>query len=78
MDIEKYTKGFNHGYVIKKYQPELYNKLIKTSIKNNYLQGLEDGGNELQREKIKTLTRLQQLKNLDQSKDRGLDQGIEL
>lgn len=46
MNTEKYIKGFNHRYIIKKYNPELYNRIVQTT-ENDYIHGIKDGGYEL-------------------------------
>lgn len=65
----KMLKGFNAGYLLSKYEPELLRKLMESFNKNHsYLQGLKLGSQQYDKE-----TLLNQLKNHDRSKDTEID-----
>lgn len=70
-----YVLGFNHGYTISKYLPDLITQIVKQlSPINDYLSGFFSGKEEyeLELEQVQ-LNELKQLHN--QSKD--LEQGLE-
>ena len=59
---KQFTKGFNNGYLIAKYQPDLFAKLEKNmDSSNEYVQGLLFGKKEHYFEK-----NIVQLENLKQ------------
>ena len=63
---EKYIMGFNHGYYLKKYKPELLNSLLKSTSQNIYLQGIHDGVKDLDRQTSKSrLNELNKTKNFN-------------
>lgn len=64
---EKYIKGFNHGYYLKKHKPELLKSILQSKSENDYFKGLNDGSKVLEKERIKN--RLQELKKKNISKD---------
>lgn len=47
---------------------------MQTTSKNDYMHGIKDGGYERDKANTKAFSRLQQLKNLENSRDRNLDQ----
>lgn len=48
---EQFTKGFNDGYLMGKYEPELYEKVKKPEkIEQPYFSGLDKGYRQCQRE----------------------------
>ena len=81
-----YEKGFNHGYLIEKYQPKFAKAIGKEmgSLKE-YSEGFNAGRAEYEKEKAKTklsakenplkstLKDKQQLKTSSKSKDKGLE-----
>jgi hypothetical protein len=73
----KYLRGFNHGYIMAKYLPDLLVKLVNDlSPTSEYLLGLFSGKKEYEIEKLHNhLNELSQLRK--QSKDRKLDLGLE-
>ena len=51
---KKFTKGFNAGYLIAKYEPELVAKIVKLpNDKSDYFKGIVSGKQEYDMEKIK-------------------------
>ena len=47
----KYIKGFNQGYDLKKYHPELFGRLLGAMQNNgDYKQSLTDGGKQFEKE----------------------------
>ena len=71
---KEYIKGFNHGYFLAKYKPELIKKIIITKNQNDYIKGLNDG--EIIFKKSKMKSRFQELKNIHARKNR--EQGKDL
>jgi len=70
-----YVMGFNQGYKLAKFQPELVEKLqISLSEGIEYERGLIDGIKELQREKEKGRT--EELNNLRESKGQEQDKDL--
>jgi len=68
-----YVKGFNDGYKLAKFQPELFEKLKESlSQDNEYDTGILAGAEQWQQEKEK-----QRLAELDQLGDREPEQEIE-
>lgn len=49
----EYLKGFNQGYTIAKFKPELIESLIKADEKSLQGQGMADGYKEFLLEKVK-------------------------
>lgn len=51
---ENYLKGFNHGYFLQKYEPDLLHDILKTpQVDHDYVAGLTDGKGELDKEVLK-------------------------
>jgi len=51
---ENYLKGFNHGYFLQKYEPDLLHDILKTpQVDHEYVAGLTDGKSELDKEVLK-------------------------
>lgn len=71
MNTEKYIKGFNDGFILKKYKPELLENILNTTSSNDYIQGLKDGEREFKQQKVKSRT--QELENLKSSKSKNID-----
>jgi hypothetical protein len=70
----KYTRGFNNGYVLAKYEPGLLSKIIKNLRPvNDYLEGFFSGKDLYELELIQG-----QLKNLDNIRIRMEDRNIDL
>lgn len=68
-----FTKGFNHGYLLARYEPGLLASVVKNvSPGGDYLEGFFSGKEEYELEQTKT--RLDELSRLrDNAKDRGQD-----
>jgi len=71
---EKYLKGFNSGYLLRKHYPMLAKELtIGIKGKSPYVAGLKAGSKEYEKELDQKLERMKQSKQVDQrSKGRGL------
>lgn len=65
---QDYIKGFNSGYLLSKHEPDLLAKLLKGDNANEYIQGMQAGKKQHDREKL-----LEQIKTANKSKDKGLD-----
>lgn len=78
MNDAKYIKGFNCGYILAEYSPELLQSItVNLSYAGEYCEGLKDGRMEF--ENGKELEQLQSLSKLrDQAKTRGNDLGREM
>lgn len=47
----EYLNGFNHGYFLHKYEPELLEDVLKSpQVDNQYFEGLKDGKAEFNKE----------------------------
>ena len=70
-----FITGFNHGYKLAKFQPDLVEK-VKASLSENveYERGLIEGIKEWEREKQKT--RSDELNNLRESKGQEQDKDL--
>ncbi len=72
MNMEKYIKGFNDGYLLKEHKPKLLENILSTSSSNDYIQGLKDGERTYSQEKVKSRT--QELKSTrTKNRDLGLE-----
>ncbi len=74
---DEYLKGFNSGYLLRKYDPMLAKELT-TGIKGKspYLIGLQAGSNEYERELDQKLERMQQSKQMDNKKSKDQSLGL--
>ena len=70
MEVEKsYTQGFNAGFKLAEYQPELWEKLKPSlSMDSEYERGILEGAAEYETKKEKT--RENDLENIRKSKDK--------
>ncbi len=64
---EKYTKGFNHGYYLKKHNPDLLKSILQSNSDNDYYKGLSDASRTLEKSKVKK--RLSELNKNNISRD---------
>ena len=71
MNTEKYIKGFNDGFILKKHKSELLENILNTTSSNDYIQGLKDGEREFKQQKVKSRT--QELDDLKSSKSNNID-----
>lgn len=71
MNMEKYIKGFNDGYLLKEHKPKLLENILSTTSSNVYIQGLKDGEREFKKQKVKSRT--QELEDLNSSKPKNID-----
>ena len=71
MNTEKYIKGFNDGFILKKHKSELLENILNTTSSNDYIQGLKDGEREFKKQKVKSRT--QELDDLKKSKSKNID-----
>ena len=71
---QQYIKGFNHGYLLTKYLPDLVAKLVKhiKETTNDYLSGFFSGKEEYELEISRT--QLDELRNIrNKATDRNHD-----
>ena len=52
-NMDLYIKGFNQGYMIAAYEPELSEKLSKTTGESSFISGIQDGRQQYLDEKLK-------------------------
>lgn len=79
MDNEQlFTKGFNSGYLMAKYEPGLLNKIINTVAPTApFLEGLFSGKEEFELEQNKAqLNELRGLRDRSNSRDQELGREI--
>ena len=76
-DIEQFTRGFNDANLIAEYEPQILNDIdiSKSELNNFYIDGLQAGKQQYEREHIQT--QLQELSGL-RNKSRDLELGLEL
>lgn len=68
-----FTKGYNAGYLLAKFKPELAKLVIKDlQTANDYNKGLVQGHKELQKERVKSNPTVvkEQRKDIHKGKDR--------
>lgn len=69
-----FIKGFNGGYLLEQYEPNLLAKVLKTlNLSNDYLEGLSSGQKEYQQERIRL-----EMERLSQLRDKGKDLNKEI
>jgi ribosomal protein S8 len=61
---KEHLDGFNDGYVLQEYKPQLLEQILRVPNKNGYFQGLKDGKKQMEKELFK-----QQLKTNQQNLD---------
>ena len=64
-----YIKGFNHGYLMAKHEPEVLKHLLTATPENEYLQGMQEGQKEYEKELAKEKLHQKMQHSKDQSKD---------
>ena len=65
----EYQRGFNVGYQLAKYEPELIGQLITGDKNSDYILGLNMGKKQLDRERLlEQLKESQQARNNDRSR----------
>ncbi|MET3125439.1 hypothetical protein ABID42_000527 [Arcicella rosea] len=52
-NTDLYIKGFNQGYMIAAYEPELSEKLSKTTGESSFISGIQDGRQQYLDERFK-------------------------
>tara|TARA_B100000780_G_C21111717_1_gene449297 strand:+ start:1742 stop:1969 length:228 start_codon:yes stop_codon:yes gene_type:complete len=74
MDIvdEKYLKGFNDGFLLKEHKPKLIEIILTTKTNNQYIEGLKDGKNAFEKNKLK-LRYLELTKSHFKNQDRDIE-----
>jgi hypothetical protein len=75
MENKKYIKGFNDGYLLKQYKPQLIENLLNISSSSDYIQGLKDGERTYNQNKVKS--RSQELNKIKLSRDKNKEKGLE-
>ena len=69
MNEDKYTKGFNRGYILRQAEPELLDAMIKgIQTDTDFTKGLKDGSRQMEKEIMKEAVKAL---NRQTSKDRG-------
>lgn len=73
-DLELIKKGFNAGYLLEKYDPELAKKILNSLQDKDipYAQGYQAGVKEYARELFK-----EKMKERDRTEDRDKDRGYD-
>lgn len=73
-----YVQGFNSGYLIAKYRPELSAKLVKNvSSPNSFYEGLLSGSKEYALENTRTqLSDIARLRDQARGQEKDLDRDI--
>lgn len=70
MLTKQYVRGFNHGYILTKYEPKLADKVIKKENNHSdYLKGLFSGKQEYKMEKTLGKSKGEQKQNITQTKN---------
>lgn len=66
------TKGFNHGYLLSKYEPKLLTLLLRDiKPENSYILGIKSGQTEYEQEQQRNqLLTLKQLRNKNIDRER--------
>ena len=71
-----YIKGFNSGFKLKQFNPELYEKLKPSlSAENDFEKGVLEGAEEYEKSKMKS--REDELENMRKPKSQDQDQEIQ-
>lgn len=79
----EYIKGFNNGYIIAQYEPELAEKLSKIKAVSPHILGLQQGREQFLNEQIKDKRpsflkeNRTQIEKIDLNKKKNRDKGIE-
>ncbi len=68
-DLTEYQQGFNEGYLISQYLPDLSNSLSKIESTSPRIEGFRDGQEQLLLEQIRELRHNQ----YDRDKEKGFD-----
>jgi len=73
MDLKRYTKFFNYGYFLSKYEPKILRSLLSaTEDVEEINEPLSAGKSEYYKEQVK-----EKLKSLDEPLKGALDKGFE-
>jgi hypothetical protein len=73
-----YMRGFNDGYKLAKYSPQLVDKLMPAlSADIEYERGIIEGVNQLEQEKTQEQSRLDEINNIRNSKEQSQEQDLE-
>jgi len=67
---QEYLKGFNDGYQLRKHEPELLDKILKSTstATNERIKAMEAGSRQAQKEKIIEQMKEKEAKAKEQSK----------
>lgn len=66
--MDEITKGFNHGFIIKKYSSVLSEQIMNQFNNSDYEKAFEEGLKESERER-----KIEQLRKLRDSKENEMD-----
>jgi hypothetical protein len=73
MDLKRYTKLFNYGYFLSKYEPQILKDLLKiTESESTINEPLSAGKSQFVKEQVQ-----EKLKSLNEPSKEDLDRGIE-
>ena len=75
---ELYIKGFNRGYTITKYLPDLSAPILNNiDSTNDFIEGFSSGKKEYEQEKTRTqLDELKQIRNQSQERNKDLERDL--
>jgi len=74
----QYIKGFNRGYTITKYLPDLSESILKNiGTTNDFIEGFSSGKNEFEQEKSRTeLDELSKIRSGSVDRNKELDRDV--
>lgn len=72
---QQFIQGFNHGYLLARYMPDLTSKIIKgINSTSDYFQGFFSGGKEWELESSRNqLDDLKRIRMQSKSRDRNIE-----
>jgi len=53
MEEKEYIERFNQGYLLAKYEPQLFSQVTKGNKDNESIKAMAEGGKEFEREKVR-------------------------
>ena len=78
---KNYLEGFNNGYFLAKYEPELAEKLSKIQAESLHVKGLQQGREQYLKEQLKerlpTLLKEQPMSEKSKSPFKGQDKSMD-
>lgn len=71
-NLEQYKKGFNQGYLLKKYYSQLMDSIYKAiSLDTDYFRGLKSGKEQVEKEL--TQSRLSEIENIKRDSNKDIE-----